>query len=113
MGTLTPILWAAVALLALGGWAATLVLLARSLLPMANALFALTKVDSVIDDRIAKVVNRLRERADKAPAARPGLPPTVAPPNAAADAMRDLFGAVPFERLDEQPDADGVEVVSA
>lgn len=96
----------AVALVALAGWTAVLVLLSRSLLPMANSLATLNKVDAAIDDRIARVLGRLRERV--AP-----KPETAPPPAAAAQmspgeaAIRDLFGSGGgLEPLEDQPEAE-------
>ena len=58
-------LWAALAFLLLCGWAATLILLSRSLLPMANALGVMHKIDDLFDKRINAVLDRYREQKKK------------------------------------------------
>ena len=103
--------WAAVALLALGGWAFSNAHLSRSLLPMANAVGALQKVDALIDDRIMRVVQRIREREEKRPATQ--VQQAQGGNNAAADALKDIFGGQPIEPISEQPDSgEGLEIVS-
>lgn len=98
----------AVALLALAGWTAVLVLFSRSLLPMANALAVLQKVDSVIDDRIMRVVTRIQDRQNKG---KPAPRPQSNPNEAAVEAVANLFGGAPLEPFGEQPDPEGLEVI--
>ena len=104
---------AAVALVALAGWTAVLVLLSRSLLPMANALGVLHKVDSVVDDRIQRVVERIEGRRNRGV---PVVPPPQPKPqsNQAASQLAEIFGGSPIEGIGEQPESDGerLEVVS-
>jgi hypothetical protein len=106
--------WAAVALLCLAGWAATLAALSRALLPMANALGALRKVDALVDERIAGTVQRLRERqAAKtlAVAAPPSDTRNADAARAAARTIETIFGPDAMRPTDEQPDPEGLEVL--
>jgi hypothetical protein len=107
-------LWALLTFAALGGWAATLVLFARATLPMANALKVTEQVDDRIDRRIASVLAKaddIRERRMKIP----GLPeqkPSERPKQPSPiDQMREIFGGTPIEPFNEQPDAEGLEVI--
>jgi hypothetical protein len=54
--------FALVALAALGGWAATLIALNRSILPNAQALQALTKVNEIMDQRIKETFASFKNR---------------------------------------------------
>lgn len=102
--------FAFIAVLALAGWTAVLVLFSRSLLPMANALSVLHKVDKLIDDRIAAVVERIRARQQRgAPKAGPQTGQTQQ--NTGDDELARIFGGSPIEPLGEQPDS-SLEVVS-
>jgi predicted RND superfamily exporter protein len=56
-----------VALGALGGWAATLVHLNRSILPNAQAIQALNQVNNIMDDRIRSVLANFEKRSAKQP----------------------------------------------
>src|ERR1700691_5348845 len=101
-------LWALIAVLALAGWGASLVLFARSTLPMANALSVTNKVDALVDDRIAKTLERIETRRSRGqrpaqPAAPPEVPPFAERGGPSSDIGR-VFGGPPF---DEQPDAEG------
>lgn len=102
--------WAVVAFALLCGWTACLVLVARSLLPMANSIGTLNKVDALIDDRIMRTVQRIQERM-RPKVEVPPIPSSQQPQNAAEAALKDLFGGAPLEPMDEQPDAEGLEVV--
>lgn len=53
--------WALIAVLALGGWAATLVFMTKQQLPQANALCNLLKADAAVDDRLRAIVASYRE----------------------------------------------------
>jgi len=107
-------LWAAVAILALAGWTTVLVLLSRSLLPMANALGVLNKVDSVIDDRIMRVVQRIREREDKRSVLQATQPQQKETSGAArVNPITELFGQGAIEPVGEQPDSsENLEIVN-
>lgn len=93
--------WALVAFLAIAGWTATNALLSRSLLPMANALGALHKVDATIDDRIMKVVTRVRERQNP-----PRVNEQPKREQQQVNPLADLFGGAPIAPVGDQPDAD-------
>jgi hypothetical protein len=108
----SPILWACIAVVALIGWTAVLVLLSRALLPMANALVALHKVDALIDDRIAKLWTRVQQRQERTTPPPPRREQEQTGGNSAADALRDIFGSSPLLPVSEQPDADDLEIVS-
>lgn len=54
------IFWSLIALLALGGWAVTLVSLARSLPPIANAFNTFAKVDEAFDRRVVSLIERAK-----------------------------------------------------
>ncbi len=101
---MTSLFWAFVALVALAGWAFTLVALMRSLLPMASALSVVHKLDEHIDTRITKIIDRLsdRERTQRprVPSALPSPSTTPSP----ADTLRDLLGSTPLEPIGDQPD---------
>lgn len=60
-------IFAIVALAALGGWAYTLVSLNRSILPNAQAIQALTKVNDIMDERIRAVLANFEKRSNKSP----------------------------------------------
>jgi len=98
-------LWAAIALLALGGWAFTNVRVTHGLLPQANALNVLGKLDAIIDERIRVVVERVTARAERRP---PGDQPRAQTQarNAATEELERAFGGMPLSPIGEQPDSD-------
>jgi len=96
-----------VAVAALGGWSAVLILLSRSLLPMANALGALNKVDALFDERVMKVLDRVRDRQNPARKVNRDQPPQQQPVNP----LSQIFGGDPLTPVMDQPDAEGLEVV--
>jgi hypothetical protein len=100
--------WACIALLALGGWASTLVFLGKSMLPMANALGALNKVDALFDERVMKVLDRVRDRQNPARKANRDQPPQQQTPT---NPLSQIFGGDPLIPVGDQPDAEGLEVV--
>jgi hypothetical protein len=106
------VLWAGVALGALIALGVFEALLARAILPMANALKALNGVDAFIDDRIAKTIGRIRERESgrKPPATTSASPPQR---NAAQEELARTFGGLDglLEPIGDQPDA-GMEIES-
>lgn len=107
----SALLWSSVALLALAGWAGTLFVLTKALMPQANALNVLQKVDTLIDGRIRSVVERVQQRQGKLPDPKTiGTRVVDNPDDAAASAIRDVFGGAPLMPLDEQPDS-GSEMV--
>lgn len=107
----SALLWSSVALLALAGWAATLFVVTKALIPQAKALETLQRVDTLIDNRIRSVVERIQQRQGKLPDAKTvGSRPTESPDDAAASAIRDIFGSAPLLPIDEQPES-GIEVV--
>ncbi len=110
---MNSIFWAGIALLALAGWAVTLAILTRAFVPMANTLSILHKVDKLIDDRIATVVQRIRDRQDRGMSKAQNVPRGTESDarDAANDALRQVFGGAPLEGIPEQPDSD-LEVVS-
>lgn len=107
----SALLWSSVALLALAGWAATLFVVTKSIVPQANALNTLQKVDAFIDERVRTVVERIQQRQGKLPDPKTiGTEKVRNPDDAAAAAIRDVFGAPPLLPIDEQPES-GIEVV--
>lgn len=108
----SPILWAVVALLAMAGWSAVLVLLSRSLLPMANALGALNRVDTLFDERVMKVLTRVRDRQERRPTPPKPSDNYTAGVDPAAP-MRDIFGGgLGIEPIGDQPDSDDLEIIN-
>lgn len=99
-------LWAGIALLALGGWALTLFILNKSLMPQANALNVLQKVNAMIDDRVIAILERLKNR--RSVPKIPGQPP--APADDQITHLRQIFGDDPLvDRVLEQPEPEVIE----
>lgn len=100
-------LWAFFCALMLFGWAVTLFIVTRSILPQANSLKVLERVDSFVDTRVAQVIERARHRAQKASPPKPQQEQredVVTP----AEALSRIFGESPLvndEPILEQPDA--------
>jgi hypothetical protein len=105
-------IFAGLCILALGGWAATLVAFARSSLPMANALSVANKVDTLVDERIARTFERIKARRERTAATAPSVTPQGG--ERRADPMAEVFGTGPLF-VPDQPDAEdeGLEVVQA
>jgi len=106
-------LWALLTFAALGGWAASLILFARATLPMANALAVTNKVDAMVDDRIAKTLERIEMRRSRG---KPAQQPASKPPESMINTGRPsdevglIFGGPLL--FEEQPDAEGIEILS-
>lgn len=101
------LLWPGVALLALLGWAFTLVAFTRSLLPQASVLSVLQRVDALMDERVTSTIQRIRDREGKL-----GKPPTV-PPLGMTSGPRGVFDELFGQKesgFGEQPYPEGVEV---
>lgn len=93
---------------ALLGWSLTLIWLSRSLLPMANSM----KVHQAIVDRedvkVGSLVERVLTRQNR------GKPPeaTRPPESETAHPMAGMFRSTqPSAVIDDQPDAEGLEIV--
>lgn len=99
-------------LLALAGWSAFVVLICRALLPMVNAFKVSHQIDAHFDKRINDVLDRARANTKK-PVVPDGKPSSQAAQ--IQEELRNVFGPplIPTAILDEQPDADGIEVVQA
>jgi hypothetical protein len=63
--TILACIFALCAVAALGGWAATLVNLNRSILPNAQALQALNQVNNIMDDRIRAVLANFEKQRSR------------------------------------------------
>ena len=87
-------LWAAIALLALAGWAATNVFVGKANLPTANALGSLVKTNNAIDDRVYATIQRIQQRQQKI-APKPEQPESRRPTAEQAEMSR-MFGGVSF-----------------
>lgn len=97
--------WLALSLLAVvgfAGWAVTLIFLSKALLPMANALGVIFKVDDLFDKRINAVLDRYREQrraaAPKVPEQKPTSP--LAGFGGPAPLIPDSMSAVDLEQPD-------------
>lgn len=102
------IFWAGIALLALAGWAATLVFVGKALLPQTKALQVLFAIDKHVDDRIAALIERAKQiearnvvasQRQAGETTRRQREKVTAPPS---NELEALFGATPFG---EQPEA--------
>jgi endonuclease/exonuclease/phosphatase (EEP) superfamily protein YafD len=104
----SSILWAFLAFLALGGWAVDLYLRARVQQSQANALMILDKVDERMNERLEKLVARVREQLLKAQPKVPSAVPKPAPASNPVDTrMQQIFGD---SGLVDQPDADDTDL---
>jgi hypothetical protein len=93
------------AICALAGWTTLLVILTRSWVPLANSLSTLHKIDSLIDDRIYKTVQRIQEKRNvPTPPVEKSRTPE---PTTTEAALNELFGAA--EPFGEQPDDEVIE----
>jgi hypothetical protein len=104
-------IWSGVALLSLAGWGTFIVMVARSVLPQANALGSLHKIDALIDDRITKIIDRIRSRQTPPPAVQSSQQPSNG--QTRTNPIEQIFGGTPLEPIGDQPDSDSsIEVVS-
>ena len=97
--------WAgfAVALAALGLLAWFVAAFARAQLPQAQALMQLNKLDAEIDNRIGRVIERLRQREH--PEKRTVAPPSLRPADARPpDPFQGVFDPGGIEPLEDQPE---------
>lgn len=104
-------IFAGLCIVALGGWAWTLTSFARSTLPMANAMASINRIDTLVDERIARTFERIKARRDRRPAeATSPTQPKTWERAEATNPLTQIFGVPP---ITEQPDADdaGLEVV--
>lgn len=103
--------WALVALAALGGWVATLFVVTKSIVPHANALATLGRLDAHIDDRLRAILEKSGRRTHvpvvPGKASTPTSPSREGEAPSALDAVREIFGGT--DPIIEQPDA--VEIV--
>jgi hypothetical protein len=101
--------WSVVALFAIAGFATFVVQVARGVLPQANALGSLQKTDALIDERISKILDRIRIRQNPQQAAHASQP---SQNGSQTNPIEELFGGAPLEPIGDQPDSGGLEVVS-
>jgi hypothetical protein len=107
------IFWACIAIICLFGWMVTLIFLSKSILPMANALSALGKLEAHMDEQIRRVLERIQQKQGSIPNP-PKVPVTEqkSSTEAALDAVRNMFGKDALRPIGEQPpsDAEGLEI---
>ena len=102
-------LWAAIALAAIVGCGILLYLMARSVLPMLNALAVAEKVDERMDNRIRAILERAKTMDER-------KRPQVVPGQQSAqrvNPLEEIFGGAPLEPIGEMPDSEGVDVVES